>query len=123
MRDRGLHDSAALALLGSHSSSSPLFPLLRELNWYDERDVLVPSLQGCISTTLTRLVIHSEHWPSTMVDLVAGLGKACPQMKEFCCSSPPISACTVLSDLVTGWDELEILETGAVDGRCSILHL
>ncbi|KAG2340158.1 hypothetical protein BDR05DRAFT_991670 [Suillus weaverae] len=122
MRDHGLHDSAALALLDSPASSAPPFPLLRELCWYDQRDVLLPCLQRCISTTLTRLVIHSERWPSAMVDLVAGLGKACPKIKEFRCSMPPASACAMLSDSVTCWDDLEILETGAVNAQ-ALRHL
>ncbi|KAG1729567.1 hypothetical protein EDB19DRAFT_1913315 [Suillus lakei] len=120
--DRGLHDSAALALLDSHDSPSPSFPLLRELYWYDDRDVLLPCLQRCISTTLTRLIIHSELWPSAMVDLVAGVGKACPNIKEFRCSTPPASACATLSDIVTCWDDLEILEAGAVNAR-ALKHL
>ncbi|KAG1822632.1 uncharacterized protein BJ212DRAFT_817455 [Suillus subaureus] len=122
MRDHGLHDSAALALLGPSASSPPPFPLLRELYWYDKRDVLLPCLQRCISTTLTRLVIHSELWPSAMVDLVAGLGKACPKIKEFRCSMPTASACAMLSDFVTCWDDLEILETGAVNVQ-ALQHL
>ncbi|KAG2131826.1 hypothetical protein DEU56DRAFT_452830 [Suillus clintonianus] len=117
MRLRRLHDNAALALLDSHASPSLPFPLLRELYWYDKRDVLLPCLQRCISATLTRLVIHSKLWPSAMVDLVAGLGKACPKIKEFRCSMPPASACAMLSDLVACWDDLEILETGAVNAQ------
>ncbi|OAX40734.1 hypothetical protein K503DRAFT_855153 [Rhizopogon vinicolor AM-OR11-026] len=117
-----LHDSAALTLLNSHASPYPLFPQLHELNWYDERDVLIPCLQRCISTTLTRLVINSEHWPSTLIDLIAGLGKTCPNMKEFRCSTPPASACSMLSDIVTCWDDLEVLKIGAVDAR-ALQHL
>ncbi|KAG1879242.1 hypothetical protein F4604DRAFT_1753829 [Suillus subluteus] len=119
---RKLHDSAALDLLDSPASPSSPFPLLRELYWHDKRDVLLPCLQRCISTTLTRLVIHSELWPSAMVDLVAGLGKACPKIKEFRCSMPTASACVMLSDFVTCWDDLEILETGAVNAQ-SLQHL
>ncbi|KAG2089042.1 uncharacterized protein F5147DRAFT_42742 [Suillus discolor] len=122
MRDPGLHDSAALALLGSSASLPLPFPLLRELYWNDQRDVLLPCLQRCISSSLTRLVIHSELWPSAMVDLVAGLGKACPMIKEFRCSLPPASACAMLSDIVTCWDDLEILETGAVNTQ-ALQHL
>ncbi|KAG1869004.1 hypothetical protein DFJ58DRAFT_857325 [Suillus subalutaceus] len=122
MRDHGLHDSTTLALLGPSASSPPPFPLLRELCWYDKRDVLLPCLQRCISTTLTRLVIHSELWPSEMVNLVAGLGKTCPKIKEFRCSMPTASACAMLSDLVTCWDDLEILETGAVNAQ-ALQHL
>ncbi|KAG1772624.1 hypothetical protein EV702DRAFT_621521 [Suillus placidus] len=122
-RHRRLHDSAALALLDSHALPSTLpFPLLHELYWYDERDVLLPCLQRCISTTLTRLVIHSECWPSAMVDLLAGVGKTCPKIKEFRCSTPPARACTMLSDIVTCWDDLEILETGAVNAQ-ALKHL
>ncbi|KAG1777198.1 hypothetical protein EV702DRAFT_1226158 [Suillus placidus] len=119
---RKLHDSAALALLDSPASPSCPFPLLRELYWYDKRDVLLPCLQRCISTTLTRLVIHSKLWPSAMVDLVAGLGTACPKIKEFRCSMPPASACAMLSDFVTCWDDLEILETGVVNAQ-ALQHL
>ncbi|KAG1821352.1 hypothetical protein EV424DRAFT_865418 [Suillus variegatus] len=122
MRDCGLHDSAALALLGSSASLPLPFPLLRELYWNDQRDVLLPCLQRCISNSVTRLVIHSELWPSTMVDLIAGLGKACPMIKEFRCSMPPASACAMLSDIVTCWDDLEILETGAVNAQ-ALQHL
>ncbi|KAG1879243.1 hypothetical protein F4604DRAFT_561298 [Suillus subluteus] len=122
MRDHGMHDSAALALLGPSASSPPPFPLLRELCWYDKRDVLLPCLQRCISATLTQLVIHSELWPSEMVNLVAGLGKACPKIKEFRCSMPTASVCAMLSDLVTYWDDLEILETGAVNAQ-ALQHL
>ncbi|KAG1743228.1 uncharacterized protein EDB91DRAFT_235943 [Suillus paluster] len=113
----GLHDSAALALLDSHALLSPLFPRLQELIWYDERDILVPCLQRCISAMLARLVIDSEHLPPVIVDLVAGLGKACPKIKEFRCSTPPASLCAMLSDLVTCWGDLEILTTGAVNAR------
>ncbi|KAG1747862.1 uncharacterized protein EDB91DRAFT_1115127 [Suillus paluster] len=109
----GLHDSAALALLDSHVLPSPLFPLIQELNWYDQRDELFPCLQRCISTTITRLVIHSQCWSSPMADLVAGLGKACPKIKKFRCSMPPASECVMLSDLVTCWGDLEILTTAA----------
>ncbi|KAG1751028.1 hypothetical protein EDB19DRAFT_1903876 [Suillus lakei] len=122
MRDGGLHDSAALALLDSPTSPSSPFPLLYELYWYDKRDVLLPCLQRCISATLTRLVIHSELWPLAMDDLVAGLGKACPKIKEFRCLMLPASACAMLSDLVTCWDDLEILETGVVNAR-ALEHL
>lgn len=121
-RDNRLHDSVALALLGSPTLTLPPFCGLRELYWYDQRDVLLPCLQRCISTTLTRLVIHSEHWPSAMVDLVAGLGTACPKIKEFRCSIPPAGVCAMLSDLVTCWDDLEILETGAVNAQ-ALQHL
>lgn len=121
-KPRKLHDSAVLALLDSPASPSSPFPLLRELYWYDKRDVLLPCLQRCISTTLTRLVIHSELWPSEMVDLVAGLGKACPKIKEFRCSMPTASACAMLSDFVTCWDDLEILEAGAVNAQ-ALQHL
>lgn len=122
VRHQRLHDSAALALLGSHPSPSPPFPLLHELYWYDKRDVLLPCLQRCISTTLTRLVVCSDRWPSAMVDLLAGIGKACPKIKEFRCSMPRASACTMLSDIVTCWDDLEILETGAVNAQ-ALKHL
>ncbi|KAG1898223.1 uncharacterized protein F5891DRAFT_492171 [Suillus fuscotomentosus] len=123
MRDRGLHDSAALALLGSPALPFSPFPLLRELYWNDQRDVLLPCLQRCISNSLTRLVIHSELWPSAMVDLVAGLGKACPMVKEFRCSMPPASACAMISDIVTYWDDLEILEMGVVNAQQALQHL
>lgn len=43
-----------------------------------ERDDLVPCLQRCIFTTLTRLVINLEYLPSTVIDPMAGLGKPCP---------------------------------------------
>ncbi|KAG2144194.1 uncharacterized protein EDB93DRAFT_550535 [Suillus bovinus] len=119
---RKLHDSAVLALLNSPASPSSPFSLLRELYWNDQRDVLLPCLRRCISNSLTRLVIHSELWPSAMVDLVAGLGKACPLIKEFSCSMPPASACTMLSDIVMCWDNLEILETGAVNAQ-TLQHL
>lgn len=121
-KPRKLHDSAALALLDSPASPSSPFPLLRELYWYDKRDVLLPCLQRCISTTLTRLVIHSELWPSEMVDLISGLSKACPKIKEFRCSTPTASACAMLSDFVTCWDDLEVLETGAVNVQ-ALQHL
>ncbi|KAG2060686.1 hypothetical protein BDR06DRAFT_948047 [Suillus hirtellus] len=117
MGDRGLHDSAALALLGSPASPLSPFPLLRELYWNDQRDMLLPCLQRCISNSLTRLVIHSGLWSSAMVDLVAGLGKACPMIKEFRCSMPPASACAMISDIVTYWDDLEILEMGVVNAQ------
>ncbi|KAG1885962.1 hypothetical protein F4604DRAFT_1951401 [Suillus subluteus] len=122
VRHQRLHDSAALALLGSHPSPSPPFPLLQELYWFDRRDVLLPCLQRCISTTLTRLVICSERWPSSMVDLLAGIGKACPKIKEFRCSMPQPSACSMLSDIVTCWDDLEILKTVAVNAQ-ALKHL
>lgn len=121
-KHHGLHESDALALFNSQSSPSPLFPLLHELYWYDQRVVLLPCLQRCISTTLIRLVIHLECWSSPMVDLLAGMGKACPNIKEFRCSAPPASACTMLSDIVTCWDDLEILETGAVNAQ-ALKHL
>ncbi|KAG1851095.1 hypothetical protein DFJ58DRAFT_428341 [Suillus subalutaceus] len=122
MRGHRLHDSAALTLL-STSASSPLpFPLLCGLYWYDKRDVLLPCLQRCISTTLTRLAIHSELWPSAMVDLVAGLGKACPKIKEFRCSMPTASACAMFPGFVTSWDDLEILERETVDAQ-ALQHL
>ncbi|KAG1822631.1 uncharacterized protein BJ212DRAFT_817220 [Suillus subaureus] len=57
-----------------------------------------------------------------MVDIVAGLGKACPKIKEFRCSMPTASACAMLSDSVTCWDDLEILETGAVNVQ-ALQHL
>lgn len=122
VRQRTLDDSAALALFNSQSSPSPLFPLLHELYWYDTRDVLLPCLQRCISTTLIRLVIHSKCWPSEMVDLLAGMGKACPKIKEFRCSAPPASACTMLSGIVTCWNDLEVLEMGAVNAQ-ALKHL
>jgi hypothetical protein len=118
-RRRGLHESYALALLNSQSSP---FPLLHELYWYDQRVALLPCLQRCISTTLIRLIIHSKRWPLAMVDLLAGLGKACPKIKEFRCLAPPASACTMLSDIITCWDDLEILETGAVNAQ-ALKHL
>lgn len=121
-KTRKLYDSAALALLGSPASPFSPFPLLRELYWNDQRDVLLPCLQRCISNSLTRLVIHSELWPSAMIDLIAGLGKACPMIKKFRCSMPPASACAMLSDIVTCWDNLEILETGAVNAQ-ALQHL
>ncbi|KAG2029884.1 hypothetical protein BDR03DRAFT_261657 [Suillus americanus] len=117
MRNHGLHDSAALVLLGTSASLPPPFPLPREPYWYDKRDVLLPCLQRCISTILTRLVIHSELWPSAMVDLAAGLGKVCLKIKEFRCSMPTASACVMLSDFVTCWDDLVILETETVDAQ------
>ncbi|KAG1850618.1 hypothetical protein DFJ58DRAFT_842399 [Suillus subalutaceus] len=77
----------------------------------------------CISTTLTRLVVCSERWPSAMVDLLAGIGKACPKIKEFRCWMPPSSsACTMLSDIVTCWNDLEILETLAINAQ-ALKHL
>ncbi|KAG1871377.1 hypothetical protein DFJ58DRAFT_497210 [Suillus subalutaceus] len=122
VRHCGLRDNVALALLDSHASPSPSFPLLHELYWYDMRDALLPCLHHYISASLTRLVIHSEHWPLAMVDLLAGVGKACPKIKEFRCSTPPASACTMLSDIVTYWDDLEILETVAVNAQ-ALKHL
>ncbi|KIK35346.1 hypothetical protein CY34DRAFT_812243 [Suillus luteus UH-Slu-Lm8-n1] len=117
-----LHESDALSLFNSGSSPSPFFPLLQELYWYDQRDVLLPCLQRCISTTLIRLVIHLKCWSSEMVDLLAGMGKACPNIKEFRCLEPPASACTMLSDIVPCWGDLEILETGAVNAQ-ALKHL
>ncbi|KAG2034590.1 hypothetical protein BDR03DRAFT_600069 [Suillus americanus] len=122
IRDHKLHDSAMLTLLDPSASTLPPFPLIRELYWHDKRDVLLPCLQRCISTTLTRLDIHSELWPSAMVDLIAGLDTACPKIKEFHCSMPTASACAMLSDFVTCWDDLEILETGAVNAQ-ALQHL
>ncbi|KAG1761254.1 hypothetical protein EDD22DRAFT_897640 [Suillus occidentalis] len=117
-----LHESDALSLFNSGSSTFPFFPLLQELYWYNQRDMLLPCLQRCISTTLIRLVIHLKRWSSAMVDLLAGMGKACPNIKEFRCLAPPASACTMLSDIVTCWGDLEILETGAVNAQ-ALKHL
>ncbi|KAG1743549.1 hypothetical protein EDD22DRAFT_920136 [Suillus occidentalis] len=104
-----LHESDALSLFNSGSSTFPFFPLLQELYWYNQRDMLLPCLQRCISTTLIRLVIHLKRWSSAMVDLLAGMGKACPNIKEF-------------RYIVTCWGDLEILETGAVNAQ-ALKHL
>lgn len=88
-----------------------------QLYWYDNRDVLLSSLQRCVSTTLTRLVIHSECCPPALVDLLASVGKACSKIKEFRCSTPTASARTMLSDIIPCWDDLEILETVVVNAQ------
>ncbi|KAG2039700.1 hypothetical protein BDR03DRAFT_980625 [Suillus americanus] len=63
-----------------------------------------------------------KRWPVAMADLLAGVSKACPKIKELRCSTPPASACTMLSDIVTCWDDLEILEMGAVNAQ-ALKHL
>lgn len=121
VRHRGLHGSIAPVPWDLHASLSPSFSP-HKLYWYDNCDVLLACLQRCVSTTLTRLVIHSECWPPALVDLLASVGKACPKIKEFRCSTPPTSACTMLSDVIPCWDDLEILETAAVNAQ-ALNHL
>ncbi|KAG1874450.1 hypothetical protein F4604DRAFT_1582294, partial [Suillus subluteus] len=118
-------DNHVVQALMTAPSPTSLFPNLRRLRWYDDREHFFPLLRTLLRSSITSIQADFSLASPTFAQsaLFASLGSLCPSIRELalCIGDSAESSdeiCKALSDL----RELSHLKTSAL-GRREFLHL
>jgi hypothetical protein len=110
------------------TSSSPLLPNIRRLEWLDGRDSFFPLLHALFVPTITSIRLGSAlcwWYPSSAKSaLLASLGARCPTIRELDCvyRGDNQDSSDALSEAVCGCRKLVRLNTGVLNAQ-ALAHL
>ncbi|KAH7890283.1 hypothetical protein F5I97DRAFT_7483 [Phlebopus sp. FC_14] len=117
-----------LHLVNAPTAPALLFPNLRVLSWFDDRDEAFPCLDRCLSPTLSHLYITSfpntSSWTSASVKkwILDTLANRKPYLLEFDCRNLGVEVVGPVSDLICGWTQPRVIRTIVPTVRATV-HL
>ncbi|KAG2033851.1 hypothetical protein BDR03DRAFT_902039 [Suillus americanus] len=114
-------DNHVMQAFMSAPSPTSLFPNLRSLHWYDDREHFFPLLRTLLGSTITSIRMgFTSTLPSFAYSaLLVSLGGRCPSIRELdcvCVGDSPESSDAICKAL-SGLRELCLLDTGALSPR------
>ncbi|KIJ63319.1 hypothetical protein HYDPIDRAFT_29576 [Hydnomerulius pinastri MD-312] len=135
--DAGQQEQTVETLLGlfnSHTTPPLVFPNLHTIQWFDERQDMLPCLLRCLSPTVTVLSLNLGYkswfrWSSTgiqgMATIMDSLARKTPSMDQFWCNVPPAfdAATEMFSELICGWTRLTNVGMPIPVNSRTLLHL
>ncbi|KAG2033853.1 hypothetical protein BDR03DRAFT_653583 [Suillus americanus] len=97
-------DNHLMQMLMSAPSPTSLFPNLRSLRWYDDREHFFPLLRTFLGSTITLMEVGfaSESPSSALSALLSSLASRCPSIRELgcgCIGDSPESSDAILESL------------------------
>ncbi|KAG1857390.1 hypothetical protein DFJ58DRAFT_726962 [Suillus subalutaceus] len=119
-RQLGMIDNHFMQMLMSAPSPMSLFPNLRDLYWYDNRERFFPLLRTFLGSTITlmKLGFASESPSSAQPALLASLASRCPSIRELTlCVGHSAESLDATCQALSGLRELCHLYTGVLSRR------
>ncbi|KAG1857392.1 hypothetical protein DFJ58DRAFT_330906 [Suillus subalutaceus] len=118
-------DNHVVQALMTAPSPTSLFPNLRRLRWYDDREHFFPLLRTLLRSTITAIRADFRLASPTFARsaLFASLGSLCPSIRELAlCIGDSAESSDAICKALSGLRELSHLKTSAL-GRREFLHL